>query len=480
MKSESADVANRYATAKSGFHLLVCEEAVLPIFVITASVLLQQRKTISPVSEFVLRCLSEGISSPDEIESFLGVELSSVVRTLTQLWQSDLVEMVATNNAQTFRLTREGLKTLGELIEVTPIERDVWFAFDQQTWKPVPISTTRLLAPKNVDENNYIKIKPAKPSMPTTLDLSARSVDAAIKTSMGLEMADVDVLVIKSIERVEKKYLFCHLLIYESENMREHAVEVVIDGRINREAGAMIDNLGGVSFLGLKFEIPAKNIKSEVKNLEIVINNLAKPVLSLEEVTAIRMRHFVEAVEPTSQTEQIELISVNKSVCDPIENLEVRHIDTYEHRAYLDRAISDSKHRLLITCPWVRSNVVRNDLSNALYAAAKRGVFIHIGYGITEDADDCDSTAIKVLEQLASQYKNVVVSCLGSTHAKILIWDDNFVVGSFNWLSFRGDHDRTYRQEHSILVMNQVNESYKMWEEQKAWIERRAGKVAAR
>lgn len=39
-----------------------------------------------------------------------------------------------------------------------------------------------------------------------------------------------------------------------------------------------------------------------------------------------------------------------------------------------------------------------------------------------------------------------------NTHAKILIYDGVWVNTSFNWLSFRGDSDRTYRMEEGTLV----------------------------
>ena len=43
-------------------------------------------------------------------------------------------------------------------------------------------------------------------------------------------------------------------------------------------------------------------------------------------------------------------------------------------------------------------------------------------------------------------------SRLANTHAKILIWDAEMVVTSFNWLSFRGDSGRKYRQEEGTLI----------------------------
>ena len=51
---------------------------------------------------------------------------------------------------------------------------------------------------------------------------------------------------------------------------------------------------------------------------------------------------------------------------------------------------------------------------------------------------------------------------LRNTHAKILIYDGNWINTSFNWLSFRGDSDRTYRMEEGTLVaiLSRVDKEY--------------------
>ena len=39
----------------------------------------------------------------------------------------------------------------------------------------------------------------------------------------------------------------------------------------------------------------------------------------------------------------------------------------------------------------------------------------------------------------------------GMNHSKILVSDSIYIAGSFNWLSFRGDTDRSYRKEDSEM-----------------------------
>jgi hypothetical protein len=54
---------------------------------------------------------------------------------------------------------------------------------------------------------------------------------------------------------------------------------------------------------------------------------------------------------------------------------------------------------------------------------------------------------------MAARFKDqFVVRRFGYTHAKVLIWDDKWVTTSFNWLSFKGDPRRTFRQQEGVLV----------------------------
>ncbi|MGB3054187.1 MAG: hypothetical protein WBB52_05015, partial [Acidimicrobiales bacterium] len=68
------------------------------------------------------------------------------------------------------------------------------------------------------------------------------------------------------------------------------------------------------------------------------------------------------------------------------------------------------------------------------------------------DVEGHDAAALERLTKLAGDVKKLTLTELGDTHAKILIWDAEMVVTSFNWLSFRGDSGRKYRQEEGTLI----------------------------
>jgi hypothetical protein len=51
------------------------------------------------------------------------------------------------------------------------------------------------------------------------------------------------------------------------------------------------------------------------------------------------------------------------------------------------------------------------------------------------------------------RYETFWISRLGDTHAKVLVSDRKYaIVTSFNWLSFRGDPNRTFRDEQGTMV----------------------------
>lgn len=81
------------------------------------------------------------------------------------------------------------------------------------------------------------------------------------------------------------------------------------------------------------------------------------------------------------------------------------------------------------------------------------------GYGInkqpTANLAPQHQAARDQLSQLAGKYSNFRFKRLGDTHAKVLIKDSEFsVVSSFNWLSFKGDPNRTFRDEQGLKVQD--------------------------
>ena len=138
---------------------------------------------------------------------------------------------------------------------------------------------------------------------------------------------------------------------------------------------------------------------------------------------------------------------------------QVEMVAVYDHPKLLREALAQARQRLIIISPWITDAVVDKDFLNALGERLRHGVDVHIGYGL--GVEERVPQSIRKLEQLARDHINFRLVRLGDTHAKMLIKDDDWMVTtSFNWLSFRGDPKRTFREEWGtrVAIRDQVRD----------------------
>jgi phosphatidylserine/phosphatidylglycerophosphate/cardiolipin synthase-like enzyme len=153
------------------------------------------------------------------------------------------------------------------------------------------------------------------------------------------------------------------------------------------------------------------------------------------------------------------------------------HSPNGEHRKYLDRALNEAKKRVLIVSPWIRYEVVNDELITRFRKLLQRGVELWIAYGINKDGghgrgkikDEGDRDAERKLRRLGEDYPELFhMTRLGDTHAKVLVCDSRFsIITSFNWLSFRGDEQLEFRDERGYYVglserVEELFESYRV------------------
>lgn len=126
-----------------------------------------------------------------------------------------------------------------------------------------------------------------------------------------------------------------------------------------------------------------------------------------------------------------------------------RKLSDSEIRDILGEAFLKAKKEIDIVSPWIRSWIFDRPFSDWFEATLKKGVIIKILYGLEGDNsvdkksyDDTEKNAQELQKKFNKYCLNGQLKMKhGNTHAKLLICDDLFyVIGSFNWLSFRGDY----------------------------------------
>lgn len=154
----------------------------------------------------------------------------------------------------------------------------------------------------------------------------------------------------------------------------------------------------------------------------------------------------------------------------------VEFLRTEQHREKLLQAIGEAKQEVIIISPWITPAACDEQLCKLFAEALVRGVRLRIGYSMGRENDPRDEernrhnveevkkTIRKHLRNLNAprtiHFQDDIVKTTG-THQKILVCDRTFAItGSFNWLSYKGQKDRGYRQELGVVFRHHdpVNE----------------------
>jgi hypothetical protein len=457
------EVARQHFT-RPGFLLASYGEVALPYWRLTVRAEILEKKPIAPLGEFALRAVRLGIDQPDAVGALLGLDEPVLEATLVGLLGDDDLAVAGgpIGSTQALTVTQKGRRTLEELGSIVPEDAVLEIHFDGLLRRPVPFVDS-WLEPREVRVEGLREIPPARTRPPELEDLPIEAIQALVRRLGDRRHVLRDILALKMIDQRKRIFQPAVALIYRSETDSETRVEFAVDGRLSHEHGEAFEQAGlkrklGIGTDGLK---SAEEIAREVFGSEIVERASTDKALQLQKAIATAERQLTpdemsadgkaapeELAEPREERARAEL---------ELDELDVRPVETFEHPQLLERALEGSRERLVILSPWIRGRIVNGKFLARLEERLKAGVHVYIGWGMESDtrSTDADSKPLEALEKLARRYGNFSFVWFGNTHAKILLSDRAFAVaGSFNWLSFRGDPKRTFRDERSLLVKN--------------------------
>ena len=246
-------------------------------------------------------------------------------------------------------------------------------------------------------------------------------------------------------------------------------VAFAINGRLAPDHEMAFAKAGGPQRLGMDAKPPSLSLKdfgidkaSAQELPDPKVDQELRMAVAAAQETVFTVSEAVNAASQPAQLQQArtELRQAEHNLQHAQEAREAHaatFLRVYDHPVYLEEALTRARERLLIISPWITASIVNDDFRRKLAKLSQAGVQIYIGYGITDDGqrrkNPRDEVAERDLLRLASTLENLKVKKLGDTHAKVLAYDRKWVVvGSFNWLSYKGDRNRPYRDEQSILL----------------------------
>lgn len=438
-------LAARFQSARPGLELVTILDAALPVALVTADVLAQDEKHLPLMDEFVLRLVEQKVTNVHGLSGILGLPSHMVDGTVAELFRSDDLRWGPPtpddeSRASILQLTDKGRITAQKAAAVAPVRATQSLVFDQMLWKAAPYSRHTTMQRGQAEKDSMIMLPAARSGPVDDGDVSAADLTALLRENGD---SDREVLQVKGISQTKaRRVLPVKLLVYADEDRTDIQLGVVIDGELSHTHELALIGHGGARALGITVEAPAER--------PILEPNLEQARIPLPEVTEHRAKQA--AVQLGSHTLSTEAPAAAES---QLQAEEVRAIGVFEHPEVLEEALTHARRRILIISPWIKNAIITTTFLGNLERRLARGVKVDIAYGYGENDTKTDPMAVRKLENLAARYKGkLTFTRLKSTHAKVLVYDDVWVTTSFNWLSFRGDPDRTYRMEEGSLVRN--------------------------
>ncbi len=461
---------------RPGFKLIDFEEVGLPVYRLNTTLVTLEPKIYPPIEEFALKCIDAGLTTASNVAGLLGIDLRVIEENLSNLVRDDDIFVASDGKLSLTKKSQQALK--GEEI-IKPRDQTVPIFFDGLTRRPCKHGTASLVLPKDLRDRGIREIRafPARKPEPDEIDI--RDIEDSLKTIRQTSKKVIKILRIKEIGRKESRYLPAVALMYKSKTGSDIRVGFAIDGRLSEEHEGAFLSAGGVEKLGIQSSIidaPPKPSLAQVIGGELA-SEVEQKVAPEDEAEKLKRRIAIskfraelirngEIQGNESGFSSQDVASDESEAKQGLTDLKVRPIAVYEHPPLLDDALQTSQRRLLIISPWITQAVVTPDFLMKLESALDRGVSVHIGYGLddrklgrrNQNRGELD------LLGLAAKDARLRIVRLGDTHAKVVLKDSDWVaVSSFNWLSFRGDPKRTFREEWGTLVRipSVVNKFYK-------------------
>ncbi|MBD2209327.1 hypothetical protein H6G27_05475 [Nostoc linckia FACHB-104] len=136
--------------------------------------------------------------------------------------------------------------------------------------------------------------------------------------------------------------------------------------------------------------------------------------------------------------------------------------DRQDNQTFLE-ILNAAKFQIIIYSPWVNQVIANREIIEALEQAAKRGVTILIGYGISPPVEQPISTEIPE----NSDFKPpeglpfMQFAALADSHIKEIIVDrEIYLCSSYQWLDYNGEQILLGESVYQVTIPQQVNDAY--------------------
>ncbi|MEY9932429.1 hypothetical protein ABH926_007080 [Catenulispora sp. GP43] len=427
-----ADAARRHAHARPGHILLAAEPCAIPASVLTVDVLAEQSEDLEASQKYTLRAMLNGIDSVEDLQLFLGLSDGDTGRAVAGLLVAEYVayQPPALGEARRLTLLPAGQEAARDAQLRHPKAATLPVVYDRLAASVTDWRKNSLLRSSRAKADPGRILLPPASSMPVqTTDLTIAGITSALDARARETFR---ILGVSGVTENSNYFRDAILLVFKDEDSDALRLGVEVDGVWSEQHAAALEQMGAVERLRLStapVETPHEPVSESGERL------------GKDEVIALQL-----AADDADDSGDAGNGALDRAA--------IRWLGVYEHPQWLEDALTNSRRRLLINSPWIRRTVVTEQWVRRVEKLAQT-VDVTIFWGLGDNAGT-DREALQDLHTAARRSGRLAIVQVDDTHAKLLVSDSYYIKTSFNWLSFRGEPTRKYRQEEGDLVQDQV------------------------
>ena len=442
-------------------------EAGIPQWHMETIFTMLKSKNLSVLQEFILKFIFSGIDDVSDICNFLGINKTAMNNAVAVLQKNSLITVDIFHSK--LKLTDKGEVALKEAATIVP--EDIEYAlFVDGLLGNIYLDIRKLYTSK---ELRRFEIKPINTTVekPTIDSLAYEEVKRAINLFKKNHAYEKDKLEgeLQEVACVTKTYVeYKRVSVLVFMNKSEDIEFQVFDGTTrNDDYSIALQKQYNSNACVLDFDsndIPETKADNSLINVlprQIIENaktfsykdsTLKREISNLTtQLDAVKNNDENDSDEKQKESTSEQIRFLEKKI-DEIENERKgadRILSTYDHRPLLLDALNNAQNIVVIVSPWIKSSGLNNEILGCIERALQRKTRVIIGYGISEKEDSDRWILQKLTDIRKKKYGNKLsLIKLSNTHEKVLIKDNEYmVITSFNWLSFKGDPNKGFRQE---------------------------------
>ncbi|MCG6497204.1 hypothetical protein [Kitasatospora sp. A2-31] len=289
----------RFGHLRPGLDLLAIEDAAVPVTVVTADVVAQERKKLPLLDEFILRFAAEGAASNSDLAGILGLHEDQVSTAVAN--QVVIGNLQYRERDQGLSLTLQGRETVRTLVAVQPVLRPLPLVFDRLTWSIVDYPKAMLKTKQQAIEDGMILLPAARSARVELPDVTPAGINSLLARRSG--KPSVEVLRVRAVNRTSYRYMPVKLLVYGDAARDDVQLAVCVDSDLSPSHDAALQRVNAV------------------ESLKISIGPAAERPVLRADLEDIRMDSSEVAQHLTQASSQALPVLEANGVADPIPSL---------------------------------------------------------------------------------------------------------------------------------------------------------------